>query len=178
MPDALHLSDLGTISFPGLTKAQGNNMAEAAAFLLDLSGHDQRVQLDVTGVKEGSYRVTWPPLPDNVADARNDLQDETEDGASGLAILLALRHMGYEVTLRSRKGAGFDYRMRKEGPQGEESEARFEVSGILNPPAGEVSRRSNRKIKQIKDSEEPGDESPAFVMVIEFKTPSARIDEL
>lgn len=180
MPKALpliNLSDLGAICFPGLTKAKGDNLAEAAAFCLELLGHVQGVQLKVTGVGNRSYQITWPNLPKNVADARNDHQEETEDGAAGLAILLAHRHLGYEVTMRSHKKTGYDYLMRKLGAQGEEITARFEVSGTLNPPPGEVNRRTNLKIKQIKTHEEPGDESPAFVVVIEFKTPMARIVE-
>ena len=181
MPKALpliDLSDLGAVSFPGLTKAQGNNLAEAAAFCLHILGHVQGVQLKVTGVVKGSYQITWTNLPNNVEAARNDHQEATEEGAEGLAILLAHRNLGYEVTLRSRKRTGYDYQMRKLGAQGEEISARFEVSGILNPPPGEMNRRTNRKIKQVKAHEQPWDDSPAFVMVIEFKTPMARIVEL
>ncbi len=180
MPKALpliNLSDLGAVSFPGLTKAQGNNLAEAAAFCLHLLGHVQGVQLRVTDGAKVSYQITWTNLPNNVAAARNDHQEATEEGAAGLAILLAQRHLGYDVTLRSRKGTGYDYRMRKLGAQGEEVTARFEVSGTLDPPPSEVNRRMNRKIKQVKAHEQPWDDSPAFVMVIEFKTPMARIVE-
>lgn len=178
MPDLLpviRLSDLGTRSFDGLTKAQGNDLAEAAAFCLALSGHLQGVQLRVTGVTSGSYQITWKRLPNNIAEARNDHEEATEAGAQGVAILLAQRHLGYEVILRSRKRTGYDYMMRKVGAHGEASTARFEVSGILSGTASDINSRSNRKVKQVKEQEEPGDVTPAFVVIVEFGTPTARI---
>lgn len=174
----ISLSDLGSRPFDGLTKAQGNDLAEAAAFCLSLSGHHQGVKLNVTGLLSASYQVSWRRLPTNVVQARNDHQEATESGAQGLAILLAQRHLGYEVVLRSRKRTGYDYLMRKAGVRGETITARLEVSGILRGTTSEVKSRCNRKVKQVREHEVPGDVSPAFVMILEFSAPTARIVQL
>ena len=61
----------------------------------------------------------------------NDLQDATEAGACGLAILLVQLFVGYTVVERSVKGTGFDYWLGSENDALFQNKARLEASGIL-----------------------------------------------
>ena len=149
----IDLSDLFETQFEGVTTAIGTNLAEAAAFCLSKSGHLQGVYLKVTGVNPSSYQVTWPELPDNVSVARGDLKEATEEGASGIAILLARVHLGLEVIYRSHQGTGFDYVMRKIGSDTEAPEARLEVSGIMKGNRSQIQGRIAEKSRQVKRGE-------------------------
>ena len=172
----LDLGLLGQAQGPGVSEVKGRELAEAAAFCLSTSGHVQGVNLRVVGVQVGEYQVTWRKLPDNVAAARNDLQEATEDGAMGLAILLVRTHMRYEIMLRARKGLGYDYHIRKLGSDPRCPLTRLEISGILKGSTGDVTRRVNEKVRQVNAGASSGDDSPAFVIVIEFSRPIARIE--
>lgn len=174
----IDLSDLFETQFEGLTPAMGRNLAEAAAFCLATSGFPPGIHLTVTGVEQSNYRVTWSELPDNVSVARGDLKEATEDGASGIAILLARVHLGYEVVFRSHQGTGFDYLMQKIGSDADAIPARLEVSGIMKGNRSEIQRRIVEKSQQVKRHELPHDERPAFVIVVEFSTPVARMDRV
>lgn len=181
MPNPLpliHLSDLFRTRFEVLTPALGENLAEAAAFCLATSGHLQGVHFNVTGVATSHYQVTWSELPENVSAARNDMKEATEDGASGIAILLARVHLGYEVFYRSHQGTGFDYLMREIGSDVDVIPARLEVSGIMKGDHSEIRKRIADKSQQVKRREEPQDERPAFVIVVEFSNPLARIETI
>ena len=174
----LDLSGLAEIDALGLTPATGAFLAEAAAVCLEQSGHMQGVSLKVRGKSRATYQLTWAELPPTAAATHNDLQDATEDGAMGLAILLARYHLGYEIVLRSRKGTGYNYVMRKVDSDGSEPSVRLEVSGILKGTARDVTRRVNEKVRQVKTGASIEDDLAAFVMVIEFGLPVARIEEL
>lgn len=174
----IDLSDLFQTQFEGLTHAKGEDLAEAAAFCLATSGHLQGVHINVTGVAPSRYQLTWAELPDNVSAARNDMKEATEDGASGIAILLVLVHLGYEVFYRSHQGTGFDYLMREVGSDSDAIPARLEVSGIMKGDHSEIRKRIAEKSQQVKRREEPQDERPAFVIVVEFSNPLARIETI
>ena len=174
----IHLSDLFQTRFEGLTRAIGENLAEAAAFCLVESGFRQGVHLKVAGFRPFTYQLTWSELPDNVSAARRDLKEATEDGASGIAILLARVLLGYEVCFRSHQGTGFDYLMREIGSDVDAPPARLEVSGIMTGDRSDIQRRMTEKMKQVKRREEPQDGLPAFVIVVEFSRPLARIETI
>lgn len=174
----IHLSDLFQTPIEALTAAVGENLAEAAAFCLVASGFHQGIHLTVAGFKPLTYQLTWSELPENVAAARNDLKEATEEGASGIAVLLARVHLGYEVFLRSRQGTGFDYLMREIGSDVDAPPARLEVSGIMKGNRSDIQRRMAEKTSQVKEHESPQDQRPAFVIVVEFSYPQARIESI
>ena len=104
----------------------------------------------------------------------NDLEEAVEQGAYGLAILL-VRHMtGYMVIERSRKGTGFDWGLGAEDNLFQ-AKARLEVSGILRGSMRRIRTRVSAKKKQTKTSEHL--RLPAYIVVIEFGTPRARLDQ-
>jgi hypothetical protein len=103
------------------------------------------------------------------ADARrthNDLPAAAEQGAYGIAFLLAEQLTEFKVIERSRKGTGFDYWL---GTGGElfQKAARMEVSGIVNDQDA-VQARVEAKLKQTARKTS---RLPAFVAVVEFGKP-------
>jgi hypothetical protein len=104
-----------------------------------------------------------------------DLQEATEWGASGVAIALLERFAGLVVLERSIKGSGFDYWIGKQGASNPvlfQGKARLEVSGILHGDEKVLASRVKQKLEQIGTSRAA---FPAYVAVIEFGKPKARV---
>jgi hypothetical protein len=104
----------------------------------------------------------------------NDLQDATEQGACGLAILLVRVLTGQVVVLRSRKGTGFDYWLGEDDDELFSGKTRLEVSGILAGNAGDITARAQEKKGQIAPSSQLG---PGYVVVVEFSAPVAHLEK-
>ena len=138
----------------------------------------QGVELSVDGELRATFELTWKRLPSNVAAAYRDQSEATEQGAVALAILLARIHLSYEVISRSWKDTGYDYLMRKVGTESAGTIARLEVSGIRQGTGVEINQRVKRKAQQVRSGRSRYGETHAFVVVIEFNTPVARIKEL
>lgn len=170
----LDLNELDTDSIPGISRAKGNELAEAGAVCLESQGHLRGVYLTVRNGVSNSYRLDWPPVTDQVRRTWNDDQEATEDGAAGIAVLLASREIGYTVVSRSRKGTGFDYLLGEELGEGVlDSKARMEVSGIRNGNDSQVRARVQEKLRQMNRSNALG--LPAYAIVVEFGRPLAEI---
>ena len=107
--DQLDLNHLGLGSIPGVSPRLGAALAEAAGVCLESQGHAQGAELRVSGDVDSAYRVVWPLITDQSRRSWEDVQEATEDGASGIAILLVELETPYSVIRRSRKGTGFDY---------------------------------------------------------------------
>lgn len=116
-----------------------------------------------------AFDVTWPTLHVDAARTHADLPAAAEQGAYGIAFLLAEALTGYVVIERSRKGTGFDYYLGHDTVYPFENAARMEVSGIVKNP-GAVSGRVSRKFKQTNQS---AGRLPAYVAVIEFSQPKS-----
>lgn len=116
-------------------------------------------------------RLRRPMVTPHMLAAHRDLQEATERGATGLAVLLAFRELGYEVVERARKKTGIDYWLSKHGEQ--TFSARLEVSGILADPLA-VAQRQSSKHKQALSSANSG--LPVVVAVVEFSTPVASLE--
>ena len=166
----LDLNELDTDSIPGITRAKGNELAEAGAVCLESQGHLRGACLTVRNGANNSYRLDWPPVTDQARRTWNDDQEATEDGAAGIAVLLASREIGYAVVSRSRKGTGFDYWL---GEDVLDFKARMEVSGIRNGNDSQVRARVQEKLRQMNRSNALG--LPAYAIVVEFGRPLAEI---
>ena len=149
-------------------------LAEAGGVCLESQGHVMGVQLRVSGYANNIYRLEWPPITDQISRTWNDLPEATEDGAMGIAVLLAKRETGHAVLERSRKGTGFDYWMGDESTEPFQDKARLEISGILNGNDYEVRKRVRQKLKQTSRS---NGLLPAYVIVVEFGKPLAQIQK-
>ena len=166
----LDLNELDTDNIPGISRAKGNELAEAGAVCLESQGHTRGAYLTVRNGANNSYRLDWPPVTDQARRTWNDDDEATEDGAAGIAVLLASRKIGYAVVLRSRKGTGFDYWL---GEDVLDFKARMEVSGIRNGNDSQVRARVQEKLRQMNRSNALG--LPAYAIVVEFGRPLAEI---
>ena len=108
MPD---LNELDTDDIPGVDRQKGNDLAKAAAVCLESQKHVPGVSLTIRGVSISSYTLTWPLVTPQSRRTRADAQEATEDGAAGIATLLAIREIGHNAILRSLKTTGIDYQL-------------------------------------------------------------------
>ena len=172
----LNLNDLGNGAIPGISGRLGAAMAEAGGVCLESQGHAQGVRLSVRGLRNGAYSLDWPPIDDQSRRSWNDPDEATEYGAAGIAAMLAKREIGYTVIKRSAKGTGFDYWLGDESDVLTfESKAILEVSGIRKGNDGAIRARVWQKLHQTDISDQLG--LPAYVIVVEFGSPVAEVQE-
>jgi hypothetical protein len=160
---------------PGLTPASGQVLAEAAAVCLEDRKHLPGVRLARAGMMLEDLQVNWPPIDDQDRRCYADLQEATERGACGVAILIVNKSTGLVVVERSRKGTGFDYWLAKDDYDGLPFTAmsRLEVSGILFGTPAQIDTR----VKQKKAQMAPTDNvAPGYVAIVEFGQPIARVE--
>ena len=189
----LDLNDLDTDDIPGVDRQKGNDLAKAAAVCLEFQGHAPGVQLTIRGMSDGQYTLTWPLVTAQNRRTRADASEATEDGAAGIATLLASRQIGYTVIARSRRGTGVDYWLGNDdnfnvttAEQAMTDEmrdwlqddslivkGRMEVSGILQGSDSEIRGRVRLKLGQTDRSDATG--LPAYVIVVEFGRPLAEV---
>lgn len=160
----------------GLTPYFGGILAEAGAICFESQNHPNGVALQVNGTFEGRYQVFWQQVTEQMVRCWNDTEDATEHAAYAVAILLMLDLTEYTVIERSRRGTGFDYWLgRAEDSQGLpfQKSVRLEVSGIRMGDDSLVRTRVNQKLKQVALSDSTY--LPAYIVVIEFGSPLARV---
>lgn len=160
--------------FPGITPVWGESLSEAARICLEAQALAGPCHYPVDGDITASHTLTWPSTTDQMRRAWNDLDEAAEHGAYGMAALIIAEHTSYEVVERSRKGTGFDYWL---GLKGEDTEmfqhtARLEVSGINRGDDSAVKARVKKKLIQTSVTDGV---LPAYVIVVEFSTPRARV---
>jgi hypothetical protein len=148
-------------------------MAQAGAVCLENQGHLCGVRFVVQGTLTATFEVHWAlRVTEAMRRYWNDLEEATEQGAYGLAILLVRSLTGYTIVERSRKGTGFDWWLGNDDNlfQGK---ARLEVSGILRGDARRINSRVATKVTQTKQSDHSG--LTAYVVVVEFSAPRAKV---
>ena len=171
---AMSLTALAS-GMPGLTAASGQTLAEAAAVCLESRKHLTGVRLPRTGMMREDLHVEWQPVDEQSRRCYADMQEATERGACGVAILVVKEATGLVVVERSKKGTGFDYWLGDKDYDGLpfEGVTRLEVSGILNGTQTQVDARVKQKKEQMKPTDRV---APGFVAVVEFGTPIARVE--
>ena len=135
------------------------------------------VSLTVVSDKDNAYTVSWFSITDDDRRFFNDADKATEDGAICIAALLAKSETGYSVIESSWRGTGFDYWLGEESEDTMQLKARLEVSGIRNGTTNDVSARVRSKIDQISPSALTYPDTRGFVIVVEFGTPLAQVQE-
>ena len=159
---------------PGLTPACGASLAESAALCLEDRQHKSGVNFRLFGMRSEEFPVEWLPVDEQSRRCNADLQEATERGACGIAILVIRDLTGKVVVERSKKGPGFDYWL---GDEDDEllfaGKARLEVSGILSGTRSQIQTRINQKKEQIKPSAAL---APGYVAVVEFSAPTACVE--
>ena len=167
----LDLRELAAADFPGITREKGAELAQAAAVCLQSQGHEPGVTLVVRGHFDNAYALAWPPVSPQARRTWNDPEETTEDGAVGLAALLAWREIGWPVILRSWKGTGFDYWLGDLVTGIPVYRVGLEVSGIRAGSEGQIRARLREKRQQV---EQGGRQQWAtYVIVVEFSYPQA-----
>jgi hypothetical protein len=160
---------------PGLTAAAGQRLAEAAAVCLEDRKHQTGVRLPRAGMMLDDFFMEWLSVDEQTRRCYADMQEATEWGACGVAILVVREVTGLVVIERSIKGTGFDYWLGEKDYDGLPfvGTPRLEISGILLGTMAQVDAR----IKQKKGQMKPTDHLAAgFVAVVEFGTPIARVE--
>jgi hypothetical protein len=148
-------------------------MGECAAMCLSLR-HRSGVTLSVSGEHSTQFALKWNGLSEQHSKSLRDLQEATEHGACGLAILLVTEITGKKVIERAAKGLGFDFWLGdKEEDLPFQGCTRLEISGILNGSDSDIQARIGKKRAQVSISDSLG---PAYLAVIEFGAPIARIE--
>jgi hypothetical protein len=162
---------------PGLTASHGTSLGEAAAVCLESQQHETGVALRLEPPALASATLHWRTL--SSAAYRCHTGDKaTEDGACGVAILLARALTGQVVLFRSERKEGCDYWL---GPPdfprqaGLKGMSRIEVSGIRRGDAASFRSRHADKRKQVSTLVHPSDK---YVSIVEFGTPIAVLEKL
>ena len=133
--------------------------------------HRTGVTLHITGVQAHQFPMDWPAIDDQARRSHNDLQEATERGASGIAILVVCDLTGMIVVERSKKGPGFDYWLGDEDDDELfQRKARLEASGLLVASRSRMQARVRQKREQVRRSDHL---APGYVAVVEFGTPIA-----
>ncbi len=120
--------------------------------------------------------LEWSPVDDQQRRTYADMQEATELGACGVAILVVREATAKVVVERSKKGTGFDYWL---GDNADDDgplfggKTRLEVSGILTGTQSQIDSRMKQKKGQIAPSDHV---APGFVAVVEFGTPIACLE--
>lgn len=189
----LDLNQLDTDDIPGLDRQKGNNLANAAGVCLEDRNHAPGVQLNIRGIASNQSPVTWSATTAQIRRTWADMQEATEKGAEGVAVLLTIQEIGQSVLLRSMKGTAVDYWLGDrdvtnvsvvEREKTDELRlfledddlvvrARMEVSGILNGNDSLVRSRRNEKLDRISRTDPSA--LPAYVVVVEFGRPLAEV---
>ncbi len=161
---------------PGLTAFHGGSLAEAAAVCLESQRHPIGVRLSLH-LAEETATLHWRPVS-SIAVRSHTGDRATEDGACGVAILLARAITGQVVLWRSERKEGCDYWLgRSDYPRhnGLKGMSRIEVSGIRRGDASSFMSRLSEKRKQIARLEHPSDK---YVSIVEFGAPMATLEKL
>lgn len=174
---ALNLADL-SVGMPGLTPIRGKFMAEAASVCLAHCGHPVEVNLSVSGHFTDVSLLQRLDVDKQMENTYRDIQEATEHGAYGVAILGTCRLSGSVVVERSAKGTGFDYWLAKSDDENAPpfvGVQRLEISGILKGDDVKVTSRTAIKSEQVTPSNSVG---PAFISIVEFSGPELRITQV
>jgi hypothetical protein len=170
-----HLEELRQ-GMPGLTATAGGFLAESAAVCLEDRQHQPGVRFSVKGSYRRTAHLKWVGATRQQQLTYADMQEATEYGAAGVAILTLKRAVGKVVVERSRKGDYFDYWLGSEGG-GElfQNRERLEVSGILAGDEKKLELRVEQKRDQITRAR---GKLTKYVAVVEFGSPKAKVVKL
>lgn len=170
----LDLSDLSR-GLPAITPAFGETLAEAAAICLVEQEHLPGVELKVEGEFNATFQLWWPEVTDQMRRCWNDQDYTTEQAAYGIALMVVQHLTDLVVVERSIRGTGFDYWLGKRRESDSipfEKAVRLEVSGIRSGNRSQILTRVKLKKEQVKPTDAL---APAYIIVVEFSQPLARI---
>jgi hypothetical protein len=170
----INISELNN-GLPTITPGYGRGMAEAAVFCLQKNSHksEECILNCIKTLNDDTeyFQLVWDELDSRAESTYGDLEEATEHGAMGLAMLLSVKLTKYTTVERSMKGTGFDYWIGDKDGDMFQKKARLEISGILKGDNAQFKSRMNQKFKQTNISDNWGFD--CFVSIIEFGKPQA-----
>jgi hypothetical protein len=165
----LNLTELETEQHHFLTTAAGLNFGHAASVCLESRGHGLRSNLVDEGHYKKTYAITRFDVTDQMKRTWNDEEFTTEQGAYGVAFLVASKEMSVKAIEKSRKKSGIDYWLGDKPEFLFQNKVRLEVSGIRNGTDGQLEDRFKDKMKQSEKSDHT--KLPALIVIAEFNKP-------
>jgi hypothetical protein len=168
--------DFGSLSngLPTITESFCKWLVETSAFCLHYNSHNSTNCIlecvnNIDGINK--FKLIWQELDERIIDTYGDLEEVTEYGATGIAILLSIAMTNFTTVSRSFKKNGFDYWLGDKENTLFQGKARLEISGILRGNGTQFNSRIKQKFKQTNISDGSG--LDCFVSVVEFSTPKA-----
>jgi len=176
----MDLADFTSVG-PKLHPSAASYFAASASVCLRLNRARGRISMRLSHpAGDGSCEVKPLRVTKSMRATYADLQDATEHGAYGLALLAAAKNFGATLVQRSFKGPGFDYFLQPPGDQAvSDTDDIFagkwalEVSGSLRGGQKEVTARLRDKRNQVATA---AAQRPALVAIVEFSEPSTTLE--
>jgi hypothetical protein len=166
-----------TIVGPFLTRAVGGYFGTAASFCLRKAHPRGRIVIRFSeGNTTRDLKVAGHAITPAIRRSFADLQDATEHGAYGVALIAAATQLRVQFAARSFKGTGFDFFLSPPGSPASDPDDIFsekwglEVSGILDGGEPEIRDRLKTKRRQVANATKL---HPVLVAVVEFSEPAA-----
>src|SRR5689334_4264746 len=144
----INLTELETKRHHFLTPAAGTNFGHAASVCLESQGHSLQVNMNGVGYYVKMYNTVRYDVDEQMKRTWNDEEYTTEQGAYGIAFLLASIEMKVKAIQKSRKKTGIDYWLGTEQDFLFQNMIRLEVSGIRNGTVAQFEQRFKIKMKQ------------------------------
>ncbi|PKD17659.1 hypothetical protein APR41_05475 [Salegentibacter salinarum] len=165
----LDLTELELGKHHNLTPAMGVSLSHAAAVCINDRGHALNVSSIGKGAYTRNYTLKRCEVTNEISRTWNDMQEATEEGACGVALVQVAKESKYQVIERSKKGTGIDYWLGDKDGFLFQRKARLEVSGSLNGDEKELNKRLQTKIEQTKQSD--ATKLPAIIVIVGFSHP-------
>lgn len=168
--------DLNTLreGLPSVTSEFGACCAQAATICLEDQGHPLVTDLVIRGQLSENCKLIRLEVTDQMQRCWNDEKVTTEHGAYGVAFLIIRDLTEFTVIERSRIGPGFDYWLGHEEELPFQNKAKLEVSGIRNGVDSDINKRVKQKKKQ---TEKAGRSLPIYIIIVEFSSPIAQMEQ-
>lgn len=168
----LNLTELETEQHHFLTAAAGASFGQAASVCFESRQHAIEVDMVDEGHYKTTYHVTRYDVTEQMQRTWGDEEFTTEQGAYGVAFLVASREMEVKAIEKSRKKTGIDYWLGTEAGFLLQKKVRLEVSGIRNGTDQQLQLRYDKKMVQSAKSDGSG--LPALVVIVDFNKPRVK----
>ena len=145
------------IYVPDLTENWSAERFDACLVCLNYNKHESGVVLHVNGIAKESITLEWTAeVTDKLIRTWRDIQEATEKGAEGMAVLLLKRYTPYKIIERAAKGTGIDYWLsEKMSLLPFQYAARLEVSGQIGKDDTRYRSKILRKQQQTQQQQFP-----------------------
>ncbi len=171
----INISDLKDRKKTGIPAGTGAFLAEITIVCLENEEHKSGTKMRVNYDNEDHGCILFWHDPESEFSRffHQDIDEATQFGATGIAILLIKALTPLRVVQRSYKTTGIDYWLVSKKSLVFQKAARLEISGNRREKGSSYRSRVAQKVEQTKQSDSTN--LPAFIAVVEFGTPKARM---